>query len=412
MRKLLWEALSFLTDLIEMNNIIEQALLNSGFENEFGIILWAIRRKENSDIPDKKYLENVNWEELISLSQNHGTLSIVYKKLSLLEAGLIPEEVLSKFKMIYLQIVRFNMIQANQLIKVLSLLDQNKIKAFPIKGPVISQQAYGDIGYRTFQDLDLLINPEDFIRTYDLLTSEGYEPAIRFSEKWKKLWKKFRRDVEFRNGKTLIDLHQRFSQGNSSFDLTHEQIERTGTIEILENKIDVLSLEDTIIYLCINGTKDGWNKLRMVSELSFIIRSNPDLNWELIIDDSKKRGILQMVLSGLKFVSEILSDSLPDIIYSGIQKDERVKALSDKYISGSFLQYPDEKDPSIVRSIFKSLDSTFFKIKFLTYYLITPGAADLKAMKLPDFLSPLYYIMRLVRLLRDALSSPERKQKK
>ena len=88
-----------------------------------------------------------------------------------------------------------------------------------------------------FQDLDLLILPDNFIKAYDVLCKENYEPSIKLSEKKKKLWNQFRRDIEFKNGKTLIDLHQRISQGNSSFDIFKEQFERTEVIEILDQKV-------------------------------------------------------------------------------------------------------------------------------------------------------------------------------
>ncbi len=272
-----------------MTDKIEALISGSGFPEEFRIILWAIRGKGHSDLPNRSVFESVKGDDLIRLAQNHGVLTVLYMQLKTLNEALIPENILSRLKDVYLQIVRFNMIQANQLIKALNLLNKNGIEAIPIKGPVISQQAYGDIGFRMFNDLDLMILPENFIQAYDIFCHEGYEPSLRLSKKRKRYWKRFRRDMELRNGKTMIDLHQRFSQGNSSFDIIEEQIKRAETIEVLDKKIKVLSVEDTIIYLCINGTKDNWNKLRMVSDLSNLVRSNPDLKWDKVILQSEEK---------------------------------------------------------------------------------------------------------------------------
>ena len=381
------------------------AELDAKLSSEFEIILWAIREKGNEDNSEKLF-ESVDWEGVMSLSINHGTLPVVYKKISKLKTGLIPSEVLLRFKDVYHKIVRWNLIQSNQLIKVLKILKKNYIKAIPIKGPVISMQAYGDIGYRMFQDLDLIILPDGFINVYDLLCKEGYEPSIKLSEKKKKLWNRFRRDIEFKKGKTLIDIHQRISQGNSSFDIFKEQFERTEVVGILDQKIDVLSVEDTIVYLCINSAKDQWNSLRMVADLSFLIRSDPEIDWEVLIKNARSRGILRMILSGLLFISVITKESLPEIVMMEIQKDNRVKTLSEKYLSGAFLEFPEKKDPDIVKSLVKTLDSPSRKIRFLLYYFFTPGAADLRSIKLPAFLFPIYFLIRPLRLFKNIIVHP------
>ena len=384
------------------------AELETKLSSKFEIILWAIREKGNED-SNEKVFENVDWDGVMSLSINHGTLPIVYKKISELKTGLIPSEILLKFKDVYQKIVRWNLIKSNQLLKVINILMENEIKAIPIKGPVISKQAYGDVGFRMFQDLDLLILPDNFIKAYDVLCKENYEPSIKLSEKKKKLWNQFRRDIEFKNGKTLIDLHQRISQGNSSFDIFKEQFERTEVIEILDQKIDVLSVENTIIYLCINSAKDRWNSLRMVADISFLIRSDPEIEWEVLIKNARSRGILRMILSGLLFMSMITEESLPEIIMKEIHKDNRVKILSEKYLSGAFSEFPEKKDPDIVKSLVKALDSPSRKIKFLLYYFFTPGAADLRSLKLPAFLFPIYFLIRPLRLIKNIFIHPFKK---
>ncbi|MCK4888932.1 MAG: nucleotidyltransferase family protein, partial [Candidatus Aminicenantes bacterium] len=107
------------------------AELDAKLSSEFEIILWAIREKGNEDNSEKLF-ESVDWEGVMSLSINHGTLPVVYKKISKLKTGLIPSEVLLRFKDVYHKIVRWNLIQSNQSIKVLKILKKNYIKAIPI----------------------------------------------------------------------------------------------------------------------------------------------------------------------------------------------------------------------------------------------------------------------------------------
>lgn len=347
----------------------------------------------------KDLLKNTNWEKFIGLCTQHGVISIVYKKIREFDIEIIPEKIIKKLKELYQQIVQWNFIQSNQLIKVLKLLRKNNINVIPIKGPVISLQAYGDIGYRMFQDLDLLISYKDFIPIYDLLYSEGYQPSSVLSDKKKKLWKRFRRDIEFRIDRTLIDLHQRITQAHSAFDLKKGQIKKAGFVRIMGKNIPVLSPEDTLIYLIINSTKDQWNMLRMIVDLFYLIKSNPEMNWNYILKRSKKMGIQRMVLTGLHLMSAIIRKILPDIINSEINKSKDIKELSENYKIILLFKGSGNKTPDRVKSISATFDSNFHKFRYLLYFFFTPTPEDFKWISLPESFYFLYRIIRPIRLL-------------
>jgi len=367
-------------------------------DNELELIIRVIGLKDNSfNTEDIKLLKKIDWEKLIELCRYHGTIPIVYKKLRTLESGLIPENIIARLKKLYQQIVHWNFIQSNQLIKLLKILKENNIAAIPIKGPVVSMQAYGDIGYRMFQDLDLLISHKDFIRIYDLLCSEGYQPSSVLSYKKKKLWRRFRRDIEFRKDKSMIDLHQRITQAHSSFNIRKELFNGNEFIKILNNKISVMPLEETILYLIINSTKDQWNMLRMIADISFLVDLNPQIKWEVVIRRAKKMGIRRMVLTGFHLMSKITGESLPVLIRSEIEKDERIKDLSDNYRTQLFFKKTGNKTPERVKSISDTLDSNFHKYRYFLYFFFTPTPEDLRWISLPE---PLYFLFRIIRPIR------------
>ncbi len=375
---------------------------------ELKLIIRIIRlKKEPFESEDIELLNKINWEKFSKLCRYHGTIPIVYKKLNTIESEYIPIETMERLKKLYYQIVQFNFVQSNQLIRVLKLLREEGINAIPIKGPVVSMQSYGDVGYRMFQDLDILISNRDFIRTYDLLCTNGYNTSSELSEKKKKLWKRFRRDIEFRKNKTLIDLHQRVTQAHSAFDVPEDQFTGNNYVEILDNKIPVLSIEDTFIYLIINSTKDQWNMLRMIADLSYLIYSNPETKWNVIFKRAKKMGVLRMVLTGIHLMSQISGESLPDPVISEIGNRKKIKELSENYRIQLLFGSTRNKIPDRVKSIYGTLDSGYQKFRYLLYFLFTPTPEDLKWAALPEFLFFLYRIIRPIRLIILALRRQE-----
>jgi Uncharacterised nucleotidyltransferase len=67
-----------------------------------------------------------------------------------------------------------NVFLAGTLLKLLRLLEAHGIAALPYKGPVLAALAYGNVAFRQFGDLDLLVRPQDADRAKALLWAQGY----------------------------------------------------------------------------------------------------------------------------------------------------------------------------------------------------------------------------------------------
>ncbi len=74
-----------------------------------------------------------------------------------------------------------------------------------------------------------------------------------------------------------------------------------------------------------------------------------------------------------------------------------------------FSEFPDKQKPTIVKSLARSLDSITHKIRFFVYYFFTPGSADLRAIKIPDILFPIYYLLRPLRFMDECFNSIKEK---
>jgi hypothetical protein len=368
---------------------------------ELEILLEVIRTKTcpNNGVFNKEH-PPTNWEALLTASLKHGLLPLIYKKLVLLQKSAIPASILMKFKSIYLRILQDSLHRGNQLKKILKIFNDTDIEVIPFKGPVLSIQAYGDLDFRVSADLDILINHKDFSRVYDTLIKAGYEPFYPLSTRKKKLWLRAKRDIEFFSSKIIIDIHQRLSQAHVSFGLSEEDKRGDNFIYMMDQKVKVLSPENTILYMCINHTKDQWSSLKMVSDLSYFIFNNPQIDWVKLIQKAKKMGLLRMVLSGFLLLKQLVDESFPDVIIHEMEKDNKIYHLAAKYKKQLFSGNTDQKIFNRIASISGALDSNRHRFRFLLYFIFAPTPEDFRFLNLPEFLYPLYHLLRPLRLFK------------
>src|SRR4029078_5742382 len=63
-----------------------------------------------------------------------------------------------------------------ELLRLLAEFERQGISAIQIKGPVLAQLAFGNLGWRDFEDLDVLVRPKDIHKVMDLLGTMAYRP--------------------------------------------------------------------------------------------------------------------------------------------------------------------------------------------------------------------------------------------
>ena len=269
----------------------------------------------------------------------------------------------------------------------------------PFKGPVLALQAYGDLGMRNYVDIDILINPRDFHIVYKIMKEEGFQPVKPLSPGMKRYWIRTRRDFEFARQECFFDFHQRLTQGPIAFELTEKEMKENYSIYLFNTCIRTLSPENTILYICINSTKDQWDSLRSIADLKYYLDSNPDINWEGLIHSAKKKGILRMVLVNLQLICDLTGKSLPNSIKHLIEKDKKMILYTEKIKSHTLSEKADHRMFYRVRSILKTLDSFRHRLWYLLYFFFSPTPVDSRFVPLPEVLYPFYKVFRPFRLI-------------
>lgn len=294
--------------------------------------------------------DDFNWECFLKIVSFHKVLPLTYQYLKDTNPTIIPNRVLSYLRNQSCIIALKNSFHTHELLKIVDVFSQNQIPVIPFKGPFIAQLAYGNVNFRQFCDLDIWVRKQDFDRAITLLIDLGYlSPYLRQSWKRSYLMKgvsSFHYSMmahelplgRKEDGKRLyIDLHKKISKYcNLPFD---ELFQDLHPLTVQGHLTWTLSVEKTLILLCIHGSQDGWNKLKSICDLAGLINENPDLDWKLVIEQSKKAYCLRRFLIGITLVEKYFDVHLPCEIKNEIDQDT-ILPMSVSFIVNRLNQYP------------------------------------------------------------------------
>ena len=290
---------------------------------EIDLLLICLGNIENNDIQKKINLlfkQLIDWEYLIEISIKHKVFLLMYSNLNATFSYLIPHAI-HEFARSYTKAkAHNNLIITHECLQIINLFHQNQIKCLPLKGPIIAKSFYGNLGLRVFSDLDLLVKKSDFEKAQQLLTENTYQPNKSNNHRYYQQVQYYRSDIS-----VCIDLHYEFAPKNHFTAVDSKTFwNDLATVTIANQPIEVFSLENTLIYLCLEGAKEHWRSLSRLCDVYKLILKY-ELNWKTCLTNSHYLNRKKTFLIGLYLVKSIFKISLPDFINKTIDYELKIK---------------------------------------------------------------------------------------
>ncbi|MCT7958516.1 nucleotidyltransferase domain-containing protein [Laspinema palackyanum] len=344
--------------------------------------------------------QNINWNYLVNTARRHEVIPLLYWQLKNVCPEAVPQDILNKLRSAFSANAKKNLAITVDLVKILNLFQNHNIPVIALKGPVLACYAYNNLGLRTFVDLDILVPEEFALAAIDLLTEHGYERMYKFKDFQIPRYIKLRNELAFvfESKNFSIDLH---------WALMPEPLRSVSKLLSYENqeiyigsnkfKIPTLSAESLLLFLCIHSTKHSWSSLKFVCDLAEVIRSKPELDWKLIESQAESLGTKNILFLGLYLCQELLGTVLPKEISQKLEANPQLKIWISQIKQQLF-----EAEGRI--NFFKKhriyLQTLSWKNKLSFYFntLVTPTPYELIMVSLPDWLFPLYYLLRPIRM--------------
>jgi hypothetical protein len=357
----------------------------------------------------------IDWVYLLRIAQEHGVAPLLFQSLKNVCPEVVPQNILTQLRTGYYITAGRNHLLTIELVKLLKLFTAHNIPTVPFKGPVLAISTYGNLACRQFDDLDILIHPSDVCKAKELLVSRGYQPDHRLQLSWEA---HFTRAVD----KITVDLHWGITPELSdkkaydpSFPLDLKRVwKRLRPIVIAEMSTQSFAPEDFLLIRCQDATKEyirqHWPRLRWICDVSELIRTHPELDWEQLIERAQNLGSQRILYTFLRLARDLLGTPIPQHVQHKFQVDPQVNSLaleacnrlfSETNVSARF--YDSQwgylnRNLAYIRLKERWRDKIPYYLRIVEYYrrMIRRVARDKngrEVLPLPESLSYLYYVI-------------------
>ena len=269
-----------------------------------------------------------------------------------------------------------------------------------LKGIPLAQTIFGDLSLRATGDLDLLI-PEDSILESDrILRAAGYRGLFqvqRFTPKRLAFYRTHWKDIAYENSAIghQVDLHWRCFRNSEmpGGDLCAAKAETT--VDFGNVQVTTLPRMETLLYLCVHGTLDGWLYLKSLADIGAAVRTMPEQELAALAELGTRYGILPELSAALLLVRR----------YFGMEQwSGRLLAETDATVAhilsfareslegGGFLADREEISAGSMMSFELGLRRNFrYRMELLLRVLFR--ARMWETIPLPDFLFGIYPLL-------------------
>lgn len=276
----------------------------------------------------------IDWNYLIQAASCHGTLPLLYRNLNKLCPDEVPNTTLNQLKSVFYALAWRNLYLTGELLRLLALFRNRGLRAFPFKGPVLAATAYGNLSLRHFGDLDILMPRENIPAAKDILVRQGYCPKFQFTPSEEAAYLRSHHDykfVRFKDG-LIVEIQWGVTQWSFPFPIDFEELWRhRKEVCLAGSTVFNLSLEHTLLILCVHGTKHRWEQLLWICDVAELINAyRQRIDWERLMKRARTLGGLRMLLLGLFLAHDLLGAALPENVLKKIRDGRHIKYLASR----------------------------------------------------------------------------------
>jgi hypothetical protein len=331
---------------------------------------------------------SLDWEYLLDVAGRHRVVPLLY--LALRDALPYASSLAEEFDKNALQSLKLSA----ELKRVLKFLE---VPSIPFKGPTLAVLAYGNVSYRQFSDLDLLIHKHDFCIVKEALLENGYVTVDKIGPDRETAVLNSHHHYRFYNSNTgaYLEVHWEIAPKIYSFPIkVSELFRRSRNVKLFGQDLLTLSPEDAFLVLSEHGTRHYWNRLAWICDVAKLCEL--ELDWTSIFERAKSLGIKRAMLLAISLARIILGSRTPGLLPSST--DKAVPLLAKEVEDRLFSRF-SPIDPNIELFYIRARERYVDKLRYYAYRASIPTEDDWNCIELPGSLFPLYCLIRPARLI-------------
>jgi hypothetical protein len=283
---------------------------------------------------------------------------------------------------------------------VVRKLQTHAISVRVLKGLPLAQSVFGDLSLRSPGDIDLLIEESSIGETDRVLRSFGYRGFFqvdRLSAKRLSFYRSHWKDLVYFNPATglEVDVHWRCFRNSAMPGATLCATAGHETVTFGGFQVDTLPRLESLVYLCVHGTLDGWLYLKSLVDVAAQVREMTESELDSVASVAASHGVLPELSAALILVrrylvmdhrsARLLSESDPTVAHI-LRYADRV------LVHGRFLAERDSI-PIATTMAFELGLRRNFRYRFELLLRVLFRARMWETIPLPDFLFGIYPLL-------------------
>ncbi len=380
---------------------------------EVDLLLCCARTQITAEISDRiraVVRNEVDWMALIRTAMRHEVMPLLYRSLQQVCPNSVPENILGPLRARYdLQTAQARR-RAEEVVRILPLLEDHGVIAVPYKGPALAQRLYGDLSLREFGDLDIMMLECDVPKAQDLIRRLGYEFACLKDTSKLAEYVRNNRELQFYHPAdgTRLELHWRFAMRLACVKQDPGRfLQRLEMIWLAGAQVPSLPLEVYFLILSLHATKHKWRQLKLICDIAEIL-GRGDVDWRYVLREADDLNLKRMLAVGTLLAENPLGVAIPTELAQGLKFDHTARTLAAE-VRRSLFEEPDEDwhEQADFPFQLKIRERLRDKANMLYRNLpskLAPDERDREFLQIPDILSPMYTLLKPIRWAWEKMS--------
>lgn len=346
----------------------------------------------------------IDWNYLFVESLENSVTPLLHRQLLPLAPDVIPAEMQERLKTMGRSIAMRGMSLTAELLRVSDAFRRKGVRSIPYKGPVLAAQAYGDFTLREFEDLDILVPQSDLAAAHEIVIGFGYKPKYDWILAPDAAAALVPGEYNYRDipRSAMIELHtERTLRHFPRIPDIVGFLPALVDVRLAEREVRTFAPEELLTLLCIHGSKDFWERLSWIADVSELVQAHPALDWDRAVRFAQSQNAIRMVHLGLALANLVFELPLPQEIAMQVKRDRVATEIASETV-GRLLSRPFRSLNGRERFRFRRSmqEGLLDGWRYATRLAILPAEEDWEMVRLPPALAPLYVALRPIRLLK------------
>ena len=298
----------------------------------------------DSDEAVRRSAAEADWVRFIETCRRHRVQGLVWNALSGLKVD-VPPPVRIALSGDARTIAERGLRAARESGRLLGAFELASVPLLFMKGLALAMLAYGKPFAKMSADVDVLILPEDIVRSATVLQELGYRLQVPATDSQLMRWHGLSKESVWRGENGLIlELHHRVAD--------QPQLLRTLTassprqlVEIVPGiELPTFADEETFAYLCVHGASSAWFRLKWITDFAALLHARTPDEIDRLYERSQELGAARAAGHALLLADRLYAIPLGETLGKRLRKSNVSRWLTrvalDDLLSGEPTERP------------------------------------------------------------------------